>query len=403
MKLLSVVFMLLGSTSSLANCGQIRPNELWALIKKNHPRLLEAKAATDVASTSIEVARVRPNPEMSLSSDTGESLEGTVRSFGAEMMFPIELGGKRSARIERANRLKDLSQSEEELNRADALIETYMSAQHLRQLFQVEALQANAIKTMKRYRDNLAKRSSLSPEQEVELGALDLAMNDMMLKRINTVNQQQELSRHLGYFAGLDCAVGANAIPAAKKLGRIRRNQEAEGAVLAVAKKQVELAQASLTLEEANSWRNLNVGPIFSFQKENLDETYAIGLAVSFEMPFFDRNQGERARAAMELVAKKVELENVRKENQFDLATWYNRYERSLESLNNTAREDLLKKKREKVEKFFARGVISAALVIETYRQLIEFTQSRNEFELSALLAKAQILKLTGKIEQLEL
>lgn len=403
MKLLSVAFVFLVNANAWANCAQVRPSEFWTLIKKNHPKLLQARAYSDIAATSVDVAKVRPNPEIGLAADTGESLEGSVRSFEAEVMFPIELGGKRTARIDRANRSRELSLTEQELEQADVLIETYMSAHRLRQLGKIEALQADAIKTIKRYRDNLNKRSSLSPEQEVELGALELAMSDMELKHISVVNQQQELARHLGLYAGLNCAIGISAIPEAKKLKSLRRDNEIDGADLAVARKRVELAQASLLLEEANSWRNLNIGPIFSFEKENLDETYAIGLAVNFEMPFFDRNQGERAKAAMELAAKKIEFENVRKESQFDLDTWYNRYERSLESLNNTAREELLKKKREKVEKFFARGVISAALVIETYRQLIEFTQSRNEFELSALLAKAQILKLTGKIEQLEL
>ena len=187
------------------------------------------------------------------------------------------------------------------------------------------------------------------------------------------------------------------------KFEKMPFEKEILGGEVVSAKARLDQSMARMELEKANATRNINIGPIFRYEKESVDETYAVGLSLNFEMPFFDSNQGERTKAAKEVIVSHINFENTQKEAKFDLETWYTRYHRQVSSLEESSKASMLQAKRKKVERFFERGVISASLVIETYRQLIEFTQSRNEFELSALYSKAQILKLTGKIDQLKL
>lgn len=395
--------LMVTAMNAQASCGNVSSVELWSLIKTKHPKLAQAKAWESTASASLDSAKVRPNPELSVAADAGETLEGDVRSIEAGLMIPIELGGKRSARMELAHKTIRLAQKSSELTQADALIESYLQIHRLRQIDQVTKLQQDAIKTMKRYRDNLSKRASLSPEQEVELGALELALSDMELKSVSLSNERQEIARHIGFYAGFDCAIGIQSLPSQVTFNSLQGVQEVSDGEVALAQLRVEQAQADMELAKANASRNISVGPIVRYEKENFDEIYAVGLSVNFELPFFDRNQGERTSAAKSMIARELELSNIRRESKFDLETWQRRYEQSVQSLKATDKRNLLQQKREKVERFFSRGVISASLVIETYRQLIEFTQSRNDFEISALEAQAQILKLTGKINQLKL
>ena len=67
-------------------------------------------------------------------------------------------------------------------------------------------------------------------------------------------------------------------------------------------------------------------------------------------------------------------------------------------SLGESVSERLLKQKHNKIEKLFKRGVISSAMIIEAHRQLIEFTNTRFEFELGAVEALWNIYKIQGKL-----
>lgn len=402
MKIIVLGFMV-WSISTHASCGKISTLDFWNRVKNNHPKLLQENAIKDANVAASEALGQRLNPELEISADTGEANNQKVQSLEVEVLIPVELGGKREAREQVAGSDEKLAMLGFEYEQAEILIDTYTQAHRLRQIYNLEKLQRKAIKTMRRYQANLSKRSSLSPEQEVELGAIDLALSDMELKLASSVSHAQEIARHLGFYAGLNCAIDVSTIPKQATLSPISREAEVKGVELALAKLRVDRAHSQMALERANESQNISVGPIIRYEKEKSDNSYAVGLKINFELPVFERNLGGRNRAAKEVIARELEFENVRKESQFDLETWYNRYQRSVDSLQNASRNQLLQKRREKVEKFFSRGVISAALVIETYRQLIEFTQSRDEFELSALQARAKILNLTGKIDQLSL
>ncbi|PIP91430.1 MAG: hypothetical protein COW01_03495 [Bdellovibrionales bacterium CG12_big_fil_rev_8_21_14_0_65_38_15] len=386
-----------------ANCGKLTPADFWQKVNTSHPSIIAAKAKLDLVEGNVIGAQIRPNPQLALSADAGESLTGNVQSFEAGLMIPIEMGGKRSARMDVAGKQMTLALSDLDILKADILINTYVEIYRLRQMIELEVLQKEALSSMQRYQRNLSKRKSLAPEQEVELGTIELALSDMSLKLADTANKRLEISRHLGFYAGLDCAIEMSSLPKQLKFEKMPFEKEILGGEVVSAKARLDQSMARMELEKANATRNINIGPIFRYEKESVDETYAVGLSLNFEMPFFDSNQGERTKAAKEVIVSHINFENTQKEAKFDLETWYTRYHRQVSSLEESSKASMLQAKRKKVERFFERGVISASLVIETYRQLIEFTQSRNEFELSALYSKAQILKLTGKIDQLKL
>ena len=65
--------------------------------------------------------------------------------------------------------------------------------------------------------------------------------------------------------------------------------------------------------------------------------------------------------------------------------------------------KEKLEKKHRKIESLFKRGIISTSLVIESHRQLIEFFNTRFEFENGATEALWNIYKLNGEIENKKL
>ncbi len=117
------------------------------------------------------------------------------------------------------------------------------------------------------------------------------------------------------------------------------------------------------------------------------------------DLPILNLNWGGRDQAAKEVITASINLRNIRTEAQLDLAFWLEKYQQFKTSLKTIANRDHLEKKHKKIEALFKRGIISTSLVIESHRQLIEFSNTRYEFEGGAAEALWNIYKLNGQIE----
>ena len=121
------------------------------------------------------------------------------------------------------------------------------------------------------------------------------------------------------------------------------------------------------------------------------------------DLPILNINGGGRAKASKDVLAASLNLRNIKQESKLDIQSWVQKYNQYKDSLKTIANKEKLEKKHRKIESLFKRGIISTSLVIESHRQLIEFFNTRFEFENGATEALWNIYKLNGEIENKKL
>ncbi len=400
-----VVFISVFSLDLYAKCVVSTPNEVLDLVKKNHPVISQNKARESVFEASVEVAKQRPNPELDVESTVGDSIEGDVYNTAVSLKHTFELGGKRASRIKLAQSTLKTSMAVTQFENQQTIIDTILKMHRLRQVYDLIPLYEESLDAFNKILRTIRKRKSLSPEQQVEGETLELAVNDYKLKVAQLNSEKINLKTHLTFYMGTECVLSKKALPENVNLTKsFNADLEVkEYSKLRAAALSLELAKSGLELEKSNSYPDLQIGPTYEYEKVNLGQTNTIGIAITMDLPILNINGGGRAKAAKEILAASINLKNIKKESKLDVQSWIQKYNQYKISLKTIANKEKLEKKHRKIEALFKRGIISTSLVIESHRQLIEFFNTRFEFENGATEALWNIYKLNGEIKNKKL
>jgi len=394
------IVTLLVSFSSYANCNFTNPNDILNLIKNGHPEILLNKANGLVLEKTIEQAEQTPNPELDLESTVGDSIEGNVYTTSVTLKHTLEIGGKKNSRIEVAKANMSAEMALAEINNENAIVDSVLKLHRLRQIHELIPLYEESISSFKKILRTLQDRKSISPEQSVERETLELITNDYKLKMSHLDSEKNLISRHLVLFTGTNCNLSRDAIPIEFKLSEDfeLKNELNSYSKVRAAKSTLELSKARYEMEKSNSFPDLRIGPKFEYEKLNVSSTKTIGVSLTFDLPIFNINSGARARASNEIVASSLNLRNIESESLLDYKSWLETYQQYKKNLLSITSKKELEEKHQRIESLFKRGILSTSLVIESHRQLIEFSNTRFEFELGALEALWNIYKMNGEI-----
>lgn len=244
------------------------------------------------------------------------------------------------------------------------------------------------------------KRSSLSPEEEVEKETLILVMNDYKLKVSKLESEKINISRHLSLYIEKDCLLNNKLLP--KEINLVKKfDKNASFSKYSKLQKSIsklESAKMKLELEKSNTYPNLKLGPEFETEKTKGKSYQSIGLNISMELPLLNSNSGFKNQALEQIKSAEIEFNNRRKETAVDLESWIEKYYALAKNLRTITTNKELDRKHHKLDKLFKRGVISTALIIETHRQLIEYANTRFDFELGTVEALWNIYKINGTV-----
>jgi len=379
-------------------CNINNSSEILTLLKKNHPAIIQNNAYLDFVKQETLTAKKRPNPELEGQTSVGESLGKVIYSTSLSLKHVFELGGKRQARINVAERKIEVESEESRNKNEDILIKAIIKLHRLRQLYELISLYKEALNTFKEIRKSFVKRKYLSPEQQVEKETLGIAISDYQLKISKLDSEKINLNRHLSFFIGKECQIPRKALPR-----RILENKKIKGkekntySSLAVAQKKLELAKLNYKKEKAEAFSNLLIGPSYKFQKENVSSSHTAGIAFAINLPILNTNEGRKRQAIKRIHKAEIAFRNAKKESQIDLKTWKTKYNNFIKSLKEIVSRGELEKKHHKIEALFKRGIISTSLVIESHRQLLSFYAGRFEFEIGAVEALWNIYKINGE------
>lgn len=264
----------------------------------NNPDLAAAQWEIGIAQGDRQQAGLIPNPEVSWEA---EDTRRNSRTTTVMLNQPIELGGKRGARIDVASRAQDAAGIELERKRnvlrADVIQAFYgASTAQQRLLLSRQSLElAERGVRVAQGRINSGKSSPVEGTRaEVQLSEVRL---ELRRAERDEASAWQQLAQVMG--APLPTFVSVSdsdrlmpaVPPASRLLARIEDTAE-----LRLAKLQIDQREASLGLEKAQRIPDLTVSVGSQYSELERERVNVVGL--SMPIPLFNRNQGNILAAA---------------------------------------------------------------------------------------------------------
>ncbi|WP_185753239.1 TolC family protein [Pseudomonas fluorescens] len=264
----------------------------------NNPDLAAAQWETGIAQGERQQAGLIPNPEVSW---VAEDTRRNSRTTTVMINQPIELGGKRGARIEVASRAQDAAGIELERKRnvlrAD-VIQAFYSSSTAQQRLLLSRQSLELAERGLRVAQGRIKSGKSSPVEgtraEVQLSEVRL---ELRRAERDEASAYQRLAQVMGAPLPAFVSVGdpSRSMPTVPD-SSLLLNRIGETAELRLAKLQIDQREASLGLEKAQRIPDLTVSIGSQYDERERERVNVVGL--SMPIPLFDRNQGNVLAAA---------------------------------------------------------------------------------------------------------
>ncbi|WP_060484840.1 TolC family protein [Pseudomonas sp. NBRC 111123] len=400
---IALLSLLLAATASAqAGQGMSLPEALSAAFAYN-PELAAAGRAIGIAEGERRQAGLLPNPELAW------EMEDTRRETSTSTVTlsqPLELGGKRGARIAVAGAGQAIAQLDLERQRnglrAD-VVQAYHAA--LRAQTAVELAQQSQALTERGLRVVQGRVSAgQSSPVEATRAQVQLAQAQAEVRRAETQRTvaYQALSRLTGSpLATFDALQASNLSPGQAPSADTLLAQVEQTAEWRLAAAQVERGEASLGSEKALRIPNLTVSVGSQYSREDRERVNVVGL--SMPLPLFDRNQGNvlaaarRADQARDL-RNAVEL-RLRSETRSAVDQWRTAMQ-EVQAYDRT----ILPSAQQAVDtatRGFEMGKFAFLDVLDAQRTLIDARGLYLEALAAATDARAQVERIYGDLEGL--
>lgn len=296
---LSTTGLLLLLGPSLANASStLTLDQALQSAFANNPELAAAQWEIGIAAGERKQAGLIPNPQVSWEA---EDTRRDSRTSTVMLSQPIELGGKRGARIEVASRAQDAAGIELERQRnalrAD-VIQAFSAVQTAQQRSQLARQSLQLAEQGVRVAQGRIEAGKSSPVEgtraQVQVSEVRL---ELSRAERDQANAYQQLAQVMG--AALPHAVDVQAAPpglyttpaSARLLERLDDTAELRLAAL-----QVDQREASLGLEKSQRFPDLSLSIGSQYSEKERERINVVGLSVP--IPLFNRNQGNVLAAA---------------------------------------------------------------------------------------------------------
>ena len=260
----------------------------------------------DIAAATLEVeagegvreqAGAYPNPELSyLLEDTRRD----TRTTTLQLNQPIELGGKRAARIAAADRGYDIAAADRVARRQSlraAVTSAYFDALAAQERVRVAEEAVELARRATRATALRVEAGKVAAVEETKARVAAAGVNvEASRARSERVGTQARLAALLGQSQPVSISVEGrlDELPAAPSLEETQRQVE-DAPALRRARLEIERRSALTALEKARRIPDLTVS-LGARRDEELGRNQAV-LGVSIPLPLFDRNQGNLSEA----------------------------------------------------------------------------------------------------------
>ncbi|MFN4329536.1 MAG: TolC family protein [Limnobacter sp.] len=316
-------------------------NQAMSLAIEANPDLAIARRELEaIAATRVQAAVFR-NPEISVDvEDTRSQTRQTTYWLGQ----PLELGGKRGARIESAERARDVASAELDMRFAGvraAVIQGFydvLSSQERLRLAQSSMELAN------RGLDVASRRvmaGKVSPVEETRARvAASGARIELNQATADLGNSRKRLAALWGNPVPrfTEAAGQLEMVPKLPTLTNLGDRLQTAPEYLR-ARQEVSRREAMLRVEESKRWPDLIVRGGVQRSAATLESVNVVGLAVA--IPIFDRNQGNIQEAKARVMKARDEQTATDVRLQSDLAQAHQRLTAALQEVSDIQKEIL--------------------------------------------------------------
>ncbi|MEX1100002.1 MAG: hypothetical protein WEB87_06225, partial [Bacteriovoracaceae bacterium] len=291
----------------------------------------EISAQYESASSFVEKAKQRPNPNAEFEYQRGDQFGLEVNTYNLKLLHTLELGSKREKRIRESMAKEELTKSKLSLSQAEFYLSALIDYRRAQQLeLQIKAIK-EASATYENIINKLSKRKRLTPEERVSLSTLKLAQGDYEGRLHELVHEKETLIVKVSFWARCQDPKFQYSVVSYPKLPHFEL--DAAKGLAKIEKGRVEMARASLDVQKSLGYSDLKVGPLLNYQQQGQDEFLSAGIGITFNAPVFHTNQGGKALAAKKLMQEKVSAKNNLELMRLKLKKELHVYEHSLEAL----------------------------------------------------------------------
>ncbi len=275
-------------------------DEALKLVLNTNYSLSSARYAADSSEGLVLQAQTRPNPILSV--ELEDTSRKATRNTTTTLSLPIELGGKRDARIAEAKLARDRIHQEKEQIRADVRAQTVVAFFDVLIAQEKVGLSTRTVKIARdayRIADKRVEEGKVPP---LAANRAQVAVANAELEAARAANSLESARRSLSrlwgnpspQFTKVDAKISTPLDrPVLDDLSTaLEKSPAVQGARL-----ELERSRAQIQVERSKRYPNIEVSA--GVIRNNELGRNQMMLGVSIPLPFFDRNQGNIYEASM--------------------------------------------------------------------------------------------------------
>ena len=378
--------------------GRLTLDEAWSMAAARNPGLIAASADTMSTDGLVTQAGLRPNPELEV---TVEDTRSNTRITTAVVSFPLELGGKRDARVRAATVDRDvarqgLANARNEL-RASVVLAFFQVGIAEQRLSAADAM----VEVAERGLDAADKRVAVGKVPPLERSRAQVAVANARIAQREAKLTLRQARVALAALWG-DAQPSFGTVDASLDVLPMRQGPDVlqraliDSPKVVAGRLDIERSQASLGVARSKRYGDvrLNVG----MARENEPGRNIAQVGVSFPLPLNDTNQGNIYAAAMQVQRAEAAYRDLMLRSEVALDQAVAAYDVALESVREFESDVLPAADfaTNATRKAFEAGKVGFTEVLDAQRTFFEARTEHLDALLRAYQRYADIDRLTG-------
>lgn len=360
-----------------------------ALQKDSRISALEARKSEREGRKSEASQLPNPKAESELGFDSENKQNISV-------LQPIELGGKRSARMDVAEAENKASIIEDEITLLEVATDLALSLVRYRQLKTRSSLLTETKDSLGHLMNRLRAKVVRTPEERNALTIFSM-QNTVLDTQLLSIGQELKEVR-----AELESTIGRKLSDAEqltsterKEWPKLDSNIVNETFEAKLTSASVDRAQAEVRLQNSLGWPELAIGPVMEKQR---DSETSWGAKVEFVIPLFNTNAGGKQRSQAQLQRTELLSGRTKAKESASLKALFEQYEDITKFLKNSPSQSAIKKSVAESLQLFSRGMIQPSAIIESYRSSLETIEAVQEKELAVYRLYWKLQSFSGNV-----
>lgn len=398
MKYFLVSVLVLFAHTAFAACEVASGKGVLSCALENHPNIIKSNAEGKIKSINKELSSrwLNPDFEAGLGYNREEADKRGVE-LDLAIMQPIEMPGKRQARINKAEAEYDFAATSVEEQKEIATVQVLTILNRLRQIDKEKRVLDETIGTFSKAIDQYKNRPVLSPEDEISLDLFRSALNNYRIERNQLQAEEKGYLSNLRTILNKDVALSRKLFYFPPKVWpKLVADSIENSTDLQKENANIALAKADFLDAKYSNFGGLSVGPYIQTRPGDIDRVDAYGVRFSMPIPIYSNKKPAAAgRIAVKAAEQGYEARKRELSNVFDsLKEQYTFGVASLKKFDVGNIEG----QHAKTEKLFKDGRVSNSLLIEAHRQMVDSVRAYHQYELETLQALWQVYALQRKL-----